>query len=133
MVANIGAGVRQLGKWISPSFGGISISKPPSPTQPALRTSPRSPVSLADRRPFLISNGLTKFILHWYVTELHLALFFPQCLTVSDGYAASRLVVVHRCSGSAILHMALLACKPESPTIHCSTLQVFFFHVKTGR
>jgi hypothetical protein len=74
MVANIGAGLRQLGKWIFLSFGGISTSKSPSPNAfdfPALRTSPPSPVSLADRRPFLISNGLIKFILRWYVPELH--------------------------------------------------------------
>jgi hypothetical protein len=75
MVANIGAGLRQLGEWILLSSGRISISKSPSPTQPALRTSSPSPVSLVDRRLFLFSNGPTKFILHWYVPESHYLCF----------------------------------------------------------
>jgi hypothetical protein len=80
MVANIGGGLWQLGKDIT-VLCGISISESPSPTQIALRTSPLFLVPLADRRPFLISNGLTKFILHWYVPEFTLALFLPQRLT----------------------------------------------------
>jgi hypothetical protein len=76
MVANIGAGLWRLGKWILLSSGGISSSSLHLLCNlpfyfPALRTSPPSPVSLADRRLFLISTGLTKFILHWYVPELH--------------------------------------------------------------
>ena len=69
MVANIGARLWQLGKWILLSSAGISISKSPSPMQPTLLF-PRPPHLIAfprfscDRRLFLISNGLTKFILH---------------------------------------------------------------------
>ena len=77
MVANIGARLWQLGEWILPSSGCIPISKSPSPNpgrpfiSPLSLTSLPTPVSLADSRLFLISNGLIKFILHWYVPELH--------------------------------------------------------------
>ncbi len=42
MVANIGAGLRQLGKWILLSSGGISISKSPSPNATRSFISPPS-------------------------------------------------------------------------------------------
>ena len=133
MVANICAGLRQLGECILLLSSDTSIFKSPSPTQPALLF-PRPPHLTAFTR---FSCGQAAVSDLQWPDKIHfglvccgitLALFFPA---TSDRSAPPRLVVAHRRSGSAILHMALLACKPESPTTYSSMLQVF--HMSTGR
>jgi hypothetical protein len=71
--------VLDFGNWVSGSYYHSAVSQflslhllcNPPLYFPVLCTSPPSPVSLADRRLLLLSNGLTKFISHWYVPELH--------------------------------------------------------------
>jgi hypothetical protein len=126
MVASLGAQLWQLGKWILLLYGGISITKVSIYATRPFISSLSAPHHLS---PFLLRIGRGfKFtmarqnLLDTGMFRDHISSVF-FALAASDGSTALCLVVVHRCSGSAILHMALLACKLESPTIHSSTLQ----------